>query len=84
MITRQTRIQERTEAVKKARRYVREEARFAADRLANLSVSSPIPSVRFKAQRALAALSQISRGDIDADRVTEVSTALEAISGGVS
>jgi hypothetical protein len=79
MSKRQIKIQKRAEAIKKTKRSIREDARYAADRLATLSVSSPIPSLRAKALRALAALSGIARGDIDAARVTELSTALEAV-----
>jgi hypothetical protein len=80
MSKRQIRIQERVESAKKARRFVREEARSAADRLATLSVSSPIPSVRANARQALAALSRIAKCEIDAARLAGVMADLEAIS----
>ena len=84
MIIRQNTIKQREDSAKKARRFVRGEARFAADRLANMSLSSTSPSLRDKATRALAALSQIARGDLDAGRVAITTTALEAISGGAN
>jgi hypothetical protein len=84
MSKRQIKIQKRAEAIKKTKRSVREEARSAADRLASLSLTSPIPSLRAKAQKALAALNSIARGELDAARVTEVSAVLEAISGGAN
>jgi hypothetical protein len=84
MSKRQIQIQQRAEAIKKTKRSVKEEARCAADRLATLSLTSTIPSLRAKAQKALACLSSIARGELDVERVTEVSNALEAISGGVN
>jgi hypothetical protein len=80
MSKRQIQIQKRAEAIKRTKRSVREEARSAADRLASLSLTSPIPSVRASARQALSALSRIAKGEIGAARLADVRTELEVIS----